>query len=84
MYTCHSFPLQRPLHGDPNFFKISSKIKGKCLLNAGFLKRKLWRIPLIKIGKNGPRTMLKGRAFEGNLGLSFRETLPLRIGLSRK
>jgi len=61
---CHSFPLQRPLLGDHNFFKINSKIKGKCLLNAGFFKHKLRRIPLIKIGKNGPRTMLKGRAFE--------------------
>jgi len=27
-------------------------------------KRKLQRIPLIKIGKNGQWTMLKGRAFE--------------------
>ena len=60
----HSFPLQRPLRGDPNFFKINSKIKGKCSLNAELFKRKLRRIPLIQIGKNGPRTMLKGRAFE--------------------
>ncbi len=41
----HSFPLQ----SDHNFFKINSKIKGKCSLNAGFLKRKLRRIPSIKI-----------------------------------
>jgi len=50
---CHSFPLQRPLGSDPNFFKINSKIKGKCSLNAGFFKHKLGRIPLLKIGKNG-------------------------------
>jgi len=61
---CHSFPLQRPLRGDHNFFKINSKIKGKCSVNAGFFKHKLRRIPLIKLSENGPQTMLKGRAFE--------------------
>ena len=61
---CHSFPLQRPLCGDHNFFKINSKIKGKCSLNARFFKLKLRRIPLIKLWENGLRTMLKGRAFK--------------------
>ena len=58
---CHSFPHQRPLRGDPNFFKINSKIKGKCSLNAGFFKR--------KIGKSGQRTMLEGRAFEQRIAI---------------
>ena len=56
----HSFPLQRLLCGDPNFFKINSKIKGKCSLNAGFFKRKLRRIPLIKIDKHSQQHCLKG------------------------
>ena len=61
---CHSFPLHRPLHGDPNFFKINSKIKGKCSLKAVFFKRKLRRIPSIKIYKNRQRTLLKEKPFE--------------------
>jgi len=59
-----SFISTSKARGDHNFLKIISKIKGKCSLNAEFLKRELRCIPLIKIGKNGLRTMLKGRAFE--------------------
>jgi len=50
---CPSFPLQRPLRVAPNFFKINSKIKGKCSLNAELFKGKLRLIPLIKLGENG-------------------------------
>ena len=59
---CHSFPLQRPLHGEPNFFKINSIFKGKCLLNTEIFQRKLRRIPLIKIGK-----MVRGQWFNEEL-----------------
>ena len=65
----------------PTFFKGTCPLEWKCLLNAELFKRKLRRIPLIKLCENGTRTMLKGRAFKwciySNLGLSFCETLPL-------
>jgi len=63
-WTIHTFPLQRPLSVELNFFKINSIFKVKCSLKAELFKRKLRRIPLIKLCENGPRTMLKGRAFE--------------------
>ena len=52
------------LSGKPTFFKGTCPLEWKCSLNAAIFKRELRLFPLIKIGKNWPRTMFKGRAFE--------------------
>jgi len=61
---CHSFPFQRPLRDEHNFFKINSKFKGKCSLNAEHFKRYLRDGPLLKVWFYSMWTMLKERAFE--------------------
>ena len=59
VFTVHTY-ISTSKAAELNYFKINSIFKGKCLQNAEIFNRKLRRIPLIKIGKNGPRTMLKG------------------------
>ena len=53
-----------PLSLKPTFFKGTCPLEWKCSLNTELFKRKLRRIPLIKLCENGPWTMLEGRAFE--------------------
>ena len=52
-----------PLRVKTTLYTGTCPLEWKCSLNAETFKRKLRRI-LLKIGKNGPRTMLKGRAFQ--------------------
>ena len=61
-----TYKLQRLWHvaeRETNILQRNLPFGVKCSLNAEIFKPKLRHISLIKIGKNGPRTILKERSF---------------------